>query len=252
MILYYIILIICLCVILIYVFPKDKTPFSSETLQSRLNKVNFTTLNELHQSILGVDMSGELPEQELIFTHLDRDSKGVLEFGGNIGRSSLVINKLMKHPEHHVVFESDPVIAQQLESNRDTNHCSFQIIPACLSDKPMVQNGWNTAGDTTQGNHWKSVPNLPYSVFKDQYSWIEFDTLVVDCEGCLASILKDHGDDLLSTIQTIIIEHDDRFNPSVPQNYIRPYLLDHGFESVQRRDLNSDHINFYEILRKRS
>jgi len=216
--------------------------------------VNFTTLNELHQSIHGVDMHEELPEQELIFAHLDRDSKGVLEFGGNIGRSSLVINKLLKHPEHHVVFESDPVIAQQLESNRDTNHCSFQIIPACLSDKAMVQHGWSTTttGDAPQGNSWKSVPNLPYSVFKEQYSWIEFDTLVVDCEGCLASILKDHGEDLLSTIQTIIIEHDDRFNRNVPQNYIRPFLLNHGFESVQRLDLNSDHKDFHEVLRRKS
>lgn len=77
-------------------------------------------------------MTGEMNEQEIIFHHLDRDSAGVSEFGGNIGRSSIVIDKLMNHPERHVVFESDPDNARILKRIRRRINVRSALCPQSI------------------------------------------------------------------------------------------------------------------------
>lgn len=225
------------------------------------NTVRFQTLADVHQTIHGMDMSGEKDEQQIIFDYLDRDSQGVLEFGGNIGRTSMVINRLLRHPRRHVVFESDPDNARTLARNRALNGCCFTIVAAALSDRPLVQNGWNAKildhsnfgsgnnhANNPEDDGWKIIPTMSFSDFQAQFP-IPFDTLVVDCEGCIAQILLDHGDELLSSIRTIIIEHDDAANPHVPQNFVRNYLANYGFDNVVCRDLNEDVKCFFQVLR---
>ena len=104
----------------------------------------FQDLHEIHKRVVGVDMTKELPEQELLFRYIRGDAK-VLEFGGNIGRSSIVISKLLDNPQDHVVLESDPKIAAQLEKNRRANGCGFVVVNAALSETPIIQKGWNAA-----------------------------------------------------------------------------------------------------------
>ena len=74
-------------------------------------------LQDIHKNTQKVNMSGELPEQKIIFGNLPRNSK-VLEIGGNIGRASIIISNLLKNPLDHVVVESDPKIADKLKENR--------------------------------------------------------------------------------------------------------------------------------------
>jgi len=70
----------------------------------------YTSLDAIHQTIKKMDMKGELNEQELIFSYMKPGSR-VLEFGGNIGRTSVVISKILGNTGAHVVFESDPISA---------------------------------------------------------------------------------------------------------------------------------------------
>ena len=215
-------------------------------IERRLNI--YTCLDNLHRDVVGVDMSHEINEQHLIFEHLPRDSK-VLEFGGNIGRSSIVINKLLNNPSQHVVLESDHDIAKILEKNRDSNNCKFKVVPAALSDYPLIQQGWLTKIHESSAvpDGWHRVRTVGYKELQNMHN-ITFDTLVVDCEGCLAGILQ-QNEDFLKSIKTIIIEHDDIFNSAVPQNYIRPELLKHRFHSVAQRDYDK-HKCFWEVLKK--
>ena len=173
----------------------------------------YANIYALHNDIKHMNMSEELNEQMLIFRFLDRDTNGVLEFGGNIGRSSIVINKLMKNPENHVVFESDPDNAKILEENKKKNGCKFHVVTAGLSSKPLIQNGWHTKiddGTPYDKSHWKPVSTITLEDLKKMYP-ISFDTLVIDCEGCIIPILKDYGEELIATIKTVIIENDDCF-----------------------------------------
>jgi FkbM family methyltransferase len=189
----------------------------------------YVSLHDIHKEIKGVNMKDELPEQMMIFNYLDKHSTGVIEFGGNIGRSSIIINKLMKNPEHHVVFESDPNNAKILKMNRDKNQCKFKIIEAALSDHQLAQKGWNTRKYTANKlppGH-KKIPSMSFKTFIQLYPY-KFDTLVIDCEGCIVDIFLEHGDEILKNVKTIIIEHDDIFNKNVKQNYVRQYLSEKG------------------------
>lgn len=207
----------------------------------------FQNLHEIHEKVIGVDMSGELPEQELLFRYIHKDAK-VLEFGGNIGRSSIVISKLLENPQHHVVLESNPDIAKELLKNRNQNHCGFHVVNAALSETPIIQNDWNTKPappHSTLPEGWKSVPTITYKELVRRYP-IRFDTLVADCEGCLVPIFKSYPF-LLDNVHTIVIENDAQYSSTQSNDYIQNFIRKHGFRSVECRAYNEEMPCFFQV-----
>ena len=188
-----------------------------------------SSLDDIHREIKDVDMTGELPEQKLLFQYV-RPGSRVLEFGGNIGRSSLVISKILKGSGIHVVFESDPESAQILTRNRDRNGLQFHVVNAALSEKRIAQKDWNSI--LLEPN--QSIPEGYYEV--NTISWDRFrqifphtfDTLVVDCEGCIDSILKSYPQ-ILDTIHTVVLENDGGDDTN---ERIRKTFREKGFRSV--------------------
>ena len=89
----------------------------------------------------------ELPEQKMAVRYLT-GKETVLEIGGNIGRNSLIIASLLDDPTHLVTLESNKQIVQQLIENKNLNHLPFHIENSALSNKPLIQKGW----DTVQSN----------------------------------------------------------------------------------------------------
>lgn len=211
---------------------------------------NFQHLHELHEQVIGLDMNGELPEQELIFKYIKNNSK-VLEFGGNIGRSSIVISKLLNNPKNHVVLESDPEIAKELIKNRDKNHCHFIVVNAALSETPIIQNGWsskivkNTTITTPPPQGWKYVPTITYHELIQKYR-IQFDTIVADCEGCLENIFKSYPY-ILDNIHTIIIENDAQFYNEKSNEYIQSFIKHCGFRSIECKNLDNNISCFFQV-----
>jgi FkbM family methyltransferase len=67
----------------------------------------------------------------------------ILEIGGNIGRNSLVIASIL-NTNNFVSLECDVTISQQLTENRDLNKFSFHIESAALSNRKLIQKGWDT------------------------------------------------------------------------------------------------------------
>lgn len=209
----------------------------------------YEDLHQIHEKVINVDMSQELPEQQLIFKYVRKDAK-VLELGGNVGRSSIVISKLLKNPKNHVVLESDPDIAKQLIKNKIANHCGFHVVNAALSETPMIQNGWNAKNvedkRTPLPNGWKYIPTIKYSELIKKFP-IKFDTLVVDCEGCMDKILRSYPS-ILSNIHTIIIENDAQFINHNMNNAIRSFIKKHGFRSVECKKLSGSNLScFFEV-----
>ena len=207
---------------------------------------HFTDLHEIHEKVVGVNMSGELTEQELIFRYIREDAK-VLELGGNIGRSSIVISKILQKPHHHVVLESDPEIANELMQNKKANKCGFQIVNAALSEKPMIQNGWTTQlheHNRIIPHGWKAIPTITLQQLQTLHP-ISFDTLVVDCEGCLEPILKAYPF-FLDKIHTIVIENDAQFISQESNNFIDSFIRKKGFRNVECRQLEQ-YPCFYQV-----
>jgi FkbM family methyltransferase len=147
----------------------------------------------------------ELPEQKMVTRYLTGNEK-VLEIGGNIGRNSLVIASILKDSSNLVTLECDMNIAKQLEENRDLNNFKFHIESSALSNRKLIQKGWETQVSEIlyEGYNW--VNTITLNDLKNKYN-IDFDTLILDCEGAFYYILMDMPE-ILNNINLIIMEND--------------------------------------------
>ena len=141
-----------------------------KNIHSKL-KIKYGNLNE------------ELPEQKMVVRYLTGNEK-VLEIGGNIGRNSLVIASILKDSSNLVTLESDVGIAKQLTENRDLNNLKFHIENSALSNRKLIQVGWDTIPSDTLKEGYKWVNTITLDNLKSKYK-IDFDTLVLDCEKIL-------------------------------------------------------------------
>ena len=155
------------------------------------------------------DFNDELPEQKMILKHITGESK-VIEFGPNIGRSSLIINYKLKDKTQHLCIESSKDSCDKLTENRDLNNMKFQIFNGAISNIPLYQqeqakqSAWIVSPIYNEGSHKVNVDSL--NNILEIYN-IKFNTIVADCEGCIVSILKEN-EHILKQIKLIILEHD--------------------------------------------
>jgi len=165
-----------------------------QCIHNRL-KIKYGSLNE------------ELPEQKMVVKYFTGNEK-VLELGANIGRNSLVIGYILREKDNNnfVTLETDPNICKQLIENRDLNFMEFFIENSALSNRKLIQRGWDTivSEELLQGY----IPVNTISLYKlyEKYN-INFDTLIIDCEGAFYYILMDMPE-MLNNINLIIMEND--------------------------------------------
>ena len=180
-----------------------------------------------------IKFKDELPEQITILKYLPSDAK-VLEFGGNIGRSSLIINYILKDKTQQLTIESDSNISKKLKENRDLNGAKFEILEGVISNKKFIQRGWNTKQSDKLESGFKWVSNYPLENVLKKYN-IHFDTIVADCEGCLVGFFKEYPN-FIKQIKLIIIEHD--FNDKEDLNYFKNLMFKNNLKKihVHRKD----------------
>ena len=174
------VLIIDLCNSIMY---KD---LSSVPFELKLNFgliYNVDKLIKLHNKlqIRHGDFNSELPEQMMAINYITGNEK-VLEIGGNIGRNSLIISSLLTDSKNLVTLESDSEIALQLTENRDINNLQFNIESKALSKRKLIQKEWDTIVSDELLPGYKPVNTITLEELNNKYN-IEFDTLVLDCEG---------------------------------------------------------------------
>lgn len=170
-----------------------------KAVQRTLN-INYGNFNE------------EFPEQLMAFKYIRGHNK-VLEIGGNIGRNSLNIGRLLQARSGYddlskslVVMECDEGISKQLIENRDLNNMNFNIETAALSKRKLIQQGWNTVVSDVVYPGYNEIKTITYNDLFNKYG-INFDTLVLDCEGAFYYILIDMPE-ILNGVNTIIMEND--------------------------------------------
>ena len=148
-----------------------------------------------------------------------------MEIGGNIGRNSLVIASLLEEQSNLVTLESSTEIARQLTENRRLNNMNFHIESSALSKRRLIQKGWDTKPSEIlePGHNW--VNTITLDELRSKYD-IQFDTLVLDCEGAFYYILKDTPD-ILDNINLIIMEND--YKVIEQKQYIDTILRDNSF-----------------------
>jgi FkbM family methyltransferase len=213
----------------------DENEINNKTLllQSKL-KINYGTFYD------------ELPEQKMVVRYLNGNEK-VLEIGGNIGRNSLMIASIINN-DNFVTLECDEDISKQLKENRDLNNFHFHVENSALSNRKLIQRGWETQPSDTLIDGFHFVNTITLKELTDKYN-IEFDTLVLDCEGAFYYILLDIPE-ILNNINLIIMENDyiDISNKTV----VDEILIKNNFyvDYTEKGGWGPCYNNFFEVWKR--
>ncbi len=200
----------------------------------------------------------ELPEQKMALTYLTGNEK-VLEIGGNIGRNSLLISHILGATSNYVVLEADEDIAHKLCENRDNNNMNFHIESSALSKRSLITredtmyndcviSNSNTIESVNLPQGFKRVNSITLDELNKKYN-IQFDTLIIDCEGAFFYILQDFPD-ILNNIKLIIMEND--YDDISKKNFIDSQLKAQNFRLAyfESGGKGPCFANFFEVWRK--
>lgn len=208
-------------------------------------------LKQLHASLKlsHGSFNDEYPEQVMAALYIE-PTDTVLEIGANIGRNTLIIASLLDDSHRLVTVESDPESVRKLTENRNQNQLQFQIIPAAISKRPLIQQGWTSrpAEQAVAGAY--SVNTVTYDEVCKQ-TGLQFNVLVADCEGALYYILQDEPT-FLDGITKVIMEND--YTDIKHKQYVDSRLRNAGLRVVYTRPLNGSSMvcahNFFEVWEK--
>jgi len=214
----------------------------------KINIINDKKLENIHDKlkINHGSLCDELPEQKLVVKYLTGNEK-VLEIGGKIGRNSLVIASIINN-NNFVSLESDTNIAKQLEENRNLNSYTFHIENSALSKRKLIQRGWDTKPSDVLETGYNWVNTITLDDLNIKYN-IEFDTLILDCEGAFYYILMDMPE-ILKNIKLIIMEND--YHDISHKNYVDSILNKYNFYNHYQETggWGCCYDNFYEVWKK--
>jgi FkbM family methyltransferase len=208
--------------------------------------------NLKHKMWGGFEM--EYPEQLMCMRHINENDR-VLEIGGNIGRTSHIIQTILKNPLNHIVMEIDLEIAQKLRENLDLNKFThLRIETAALSKSKLYNIDGNPrpVDKDKVTSDMKEQPTISYSEICSKYD-VDFNVLVADCEGSLYYIFKEDPD-MLNNIGTVIMEND--YTELEHKQAVDSILKSKGFKMVYQEkgvpwaSWSCCYEYFYEVWRK--
>jgi FkbM family methyltransferase len=212
------------------IHPFDK--FSKDVLDRLCIDALLQTMQSKIKLLCG-SFQDEMPEQKMAIRYLTGNEK-VLEIGSNIGRNSMIISNLLTNSANLVTLETDPNIVPILREHKRINNLNFHIEHAALSLRKLVQRGWDTYPCDTVPDGFTPVNIISYAELHAKYN-IDFDTLVVDCEGALYYILLDMPE-ILEHVKLIIMEND--YHNELHKKYVDEVLRAHNFNVVYAEPLS--------------
>jgi FkbM family methyltransferase len=192
-------------------------------LQKRLN---------LHHISFGGGFEMEYPEQLMIMKYVTENDR-VLEIGGNIGRTSHIIQTILNNPRNHVIMECDIETAIKLQYNLNQNkYTEVSIETNALSKNRMYLKGGVPRpfeGDVLPEGGIE-IPTISYTDICSKYD-VDFNVLVADCEGALYYIFNEDPN-MLDRIDTVIMEND--YTDITHKKSVDNILRSKGFRCVYR------------------
>lgn len=206
-------------------------------------------LNEYHKKILISygDLYEENVEQNLCMKYISPDDV-ILEIGGNIGRVSCLLSTIIRNDNNLLVLECDNLSYQKLLENKIQNNLHFNIENKALSNIDLYQIGWNTyTADEIKNFHnetlskLKKVETITLEQIHKKYN-MNFNTLVIDCEGAFYYIIQSFPH-ILNNITKIIIEND--YPTWERKQFVEDIFILHNFETVETISLDENYSKFH-------
>jgi FkbM family methyltransferase len=167
----------------------------------------------------------EVQEQHDANYYIRPDDK-VLEIGARYGGVSITINKILKNKRDHVAVEPDSTVWESLEKNRDRHWCEFQICKGAISERPLKINDGGYEGF---GNYTSEENDGNIELFKISDFNIDFNVLVVDCEGAFENFYNENKD-FFKNLRLILYERDRKEH--CDYDYLEKEFLKMGFKKV--------------------
>ena len=229
------------------VVPKTQSvvPLNNDNMDLLKLKIIQDNIKLIHGSF-----NMEIPEMLMSVKFLNGNEK-VLEIGSNIGRNTFIIASILnsKYNNNFVTLECNPVIYNQLMVNKQNNNLNFHTENSALSAKYMFSKGWDSMCKDTPDIPvgFIKVNTIKYNELVNKYK-INFDTLVLDCEGSFYYILLDFPE-ILNNIKLIITEND--YMNMEHLNYVTATLMNNGFKNVYRKPLLDKNSIFNKISKDR-
>jgi|LauGreDrversion4_2_1035121.scaffolds.fasta_scaffold33619_2 FkbM family methyltransferase len=183
-------------------------------------------------------LTDEFPEQCMSIKYI-KETDTVLELGGNIGRNSCIISSILNDSSRLVVFETNYYDYLKLQENRDNNNFKFNIENSAISKQNLYQKDWivKPENEIFIINNWNKINTSNWSDIKNKYNHLNFNVLVVDCEGGLYYILKEEPN-FLETFETIIIEND--FTQVSHKLFVDEEFKKNNFNLIYNKSLEDD------------
>jgi FkbM family methyltransferase len=189
-----IVFIIIVCLFYIYENYNDKFKF-------KLYNINGQLIN---------NENWEYSEQKLLIKYLKK-TDNVLQLGGNIGASCIMVDKLLNRNNINICVEPNNKIINTLNKNKNYNKSKFIIVNGIISNKDGLK--LSDEGESDKLNYWgskitKDKGNIVKSYRLNNVENInKINVLFADCEGCLESFIDDY-EYFLKQLRLVIYEAD--------------------------------------------
>jgi FkbM family methyltransferase len=211
----------------------------------------------------------EIIEQSLSCKYLNENDI-VLEIGGNMGRNALVVSEILKDDKNLVTIEPNNDFYIKLLENKNINNKNFYIENSALSLTPLYFhdsltfniNDYNEKFPLSTNHINNNVNNadkcniITFDELEKKYN-LNFNVLLIDCEGSFYFILKDMIN-ILNNIKLLIMEND--YENLEHYKFVKNTLLDNNFYCIENIPLHGypDNCpwnapckqNFYEVWKK--
>lgn len=232
----YILLGIFIIVFLYFVIYKKKETYESRIKLNLDELDNIPYYDENNQVINNKQL--ERMEQTLADKYIKGDSK-ILELGARYGTVSCVANNKIDDPTQHLVVEPDLTILESLRNNRDSHNSFFHIYDGAISNKDLYLK-YDGYGTMAVENGDDKINSKTLNEILSIYD-IQFNTLIVDCEGCFPNFVRENQE-FVKNIRLILLEKDQ----NMPEDYIYTdkFLIENGFTLVENIQ------NFYQVWQK--
>lgn len=132
----------------------------------------------------------------------------VLELGACLGVVSCITNRLLQHPERHVVVEANPKLIPWIERNKTHTGSSFRVENCIISNQQSVE--FYIGSDILESSmrrKWLDKITVTGKKVEDlerEYR-LKFDTLIMDIEGAELNFLRENRQ-WLRQLHTVILE----------------------------------------------
>ena len=147
-------------------------------------------------------------------TALVTPSHRVLELGGRFGTTSCALARATANSGLVASVEVDHNVRAAALANRATHKCNFAFVGGSVSAETLHVTSYSSYATETgvvQDATNKSrhvVPRVSFAALEAKLGW-HIDTLLIDCEGCVDTLLGPSDDGhILDGIRLILMEHD--------------------------------------------